>query len=66
MFLKNTTAGDVMFGELENLKKSYNNGDILMVYMADIICTQLIASITSNSSLQHSHHELTQNVSECP
>jgi len=51
MFLKNTTVGDVMFGELENLKKSYNNGDILMVYMADIICTQLIASIISNYSL---------------
>jgi len=66
MFLKNTTVGDVMFGELENLKKSYNNGDILMVYMADIICTQLIASITSNSSLQHSYQELMPNVSEHP
>jgi len=40
MFLKNITVGYVMFGELDNLKKSYNNGDIPPVYTADIICTQ--------------------------
>jgi len=64
VFLKNTAVGDVMFRELYNFKKSYNNGDIPLVYMADTIHTQALASTISNSSLQHSYHELTLNVSK--
>jgi hypothetical protein len=32
MFLKNITVGDVMFGELDNFMKSYDYGDIPLVY----------------------------------
>jgi len=53
MFLKNTRVGDVMFRELDNLKKSYNYGDIPQVLMADTVRTQALASTISNSSLQH-------------
>jgi len=64
VFLKNTRVGDVMFRELDNFKKSYDYGDIPLVYTADTIRTQALASITSNSSLQHSYHEVTLNVSK--
>ena len=47
VFLKNITVGDVMFRELDNFKKSYNYGDIPLVYTADINCTQVIASTIS-------------------
>ena len=63
VFLKNTAVGDVMFRELDNFKKSNNYGDIPPVYMADI-CIQALASTVSKSSLQHSYHELTLNVSK--
>jgi len=66
VFLKNTAVGEVMFGELDKFKKCYDYGDIPLVYMADIIHTQVIAATISNFSLQHSHHELTLNVSERP
>jgi hypothetical protein len=36
LFPKNTAVGDVMFRELDNFKKSYDCGDILLVYIADI------------------------------
>jgi hypothetical protein len=51
VFPKNTTVGDVMFRELDNFKESYNCGDILLVYMADITRTQVIASTISNLSV---------------
>ena len=66
VFLKNTAVGDVMFREWDNFKKSYDYGDIPLVYTADIIRTQALASIISSSSLQHSYHELTLNVSKRP
>jgi hypothetical protein len=66
MFLKNTAVGDVMVGELDNLKKSYDYGDIPLAYAADIIHTQVTASIISSSSLEHSNHKLTLNVSAHP
>jgi hypothetical protein len=66
VFLKNTAVGDVMFGEPDNSKKSYDYGDILLVYMANIIRTYVIASIISIFSRQHQYHKLTLNVSEHP
>jgi hypothetical protein len=66
VFLQNTAVGDVMFGGLNNFKKSYDYGDIPLVYMPDIIHTKTLASILSNSSLQHSNYELMLNDIECP
>jgi hypothetical protein len=57
VFLKNTAVGDVMFGEPDNSKKNYDYGDIPLVYTADIIRTDVIASIISNFSRQHLYHE---------
>ena len=64
VFLKNTTVGDVMFRKPDNFKKSYDYGDIPLVYKADTIRTLALASTISNSALQHSYHELTLNVSK--
>jgi hypothetical protein len=64
VFLKNTAVGDVMFWELDNCMKSYDYGDILLVYTTDIMRTKALASILSKSSLQNSYHELTLNVSK--
>jgi hypothetical protein len=65
IFPKNTAVGDVMFRELDNFKKSYNCSDIPLVYTTYIICTQVITSTISNSSLQHLYNELMLHVSEC-
>jgi hypothetical protein len=66
VFPKNATVSDMTFRELGNFKKSYDCGVMLLVYMEDIICTQVIASTVSNSSLQHLYHELMLHISECP